>query len=145
MYIRERNIKMGKETYYICDNCGLKLLLGMTQPSCGHRNLILDKYCSRTEQIIHILISVIDYKRTITCVAAKKRRSRNARAGIYNCHLAPFEKYAIAGIVWYQGESNNEVTEAMKYNEVFAALMTYMRGTHNLVNRDFPVFIMEFP
>ena len=78
---------MGKETYYICDNCGLKLLLGMTQPSCGHRNLILDKYCSRTEQIIHILISVIDYKETITCVAAKKRRSRNARAGIYNCHL----------------------------------------------------------
>lgn len=64
---------------------------------------------------------------------------------IYNCHLAPFEKYAIAGLVWYQGESNNTLDEAVKYNEVFTALMSYMRSTHNIVNRDFPVFITEFP
>lgn len=64
---------------------------------------------------------------------------------IYNCHLAPFEKYAMAGLIWYQGESNNSLGEAEKYNEVFAALMTYMRSTHNLVNKNFPVFIMEFP
>ncbi len=65
--------------------------------------------------------------------------------GIYNCHLAPFEKYAIAGLIWYQGESNNSYEEASKYNEVFASLMTYMRGTHNVINKDFPIFIMEFP
>ena len=65
--------------------------------------------------------------------------------GIYNCHIAPFEKYAMAGLIWYQGESNNSLDEAVKYNEVFAALMTYMRSTHNLVNKDFPVFVMEFP
>lgn len=65
--------------------------------------------------------------------------------GIYNCHIAPFEKYAMAGLIWYQGESNNSLDEAVKYNEIFAALMTYMRSTHNLVNKDFPVFIMEFP
>lgn len=64
---------------------------------------------------------------------------------VYNCHMAPFEKYAIAGVVWYQGESNNSADEAMKYNELFSALMTYMRGTHNVVNKDFPVFIVEFP
>lgn len=64
---------------------------------------------------------------------------------IYNCHIAPFENYAIAGIVWYQGESNNSAVEAAKYNSVFTALMTYMRDTHNLVHRDFPVFIIEFP
>ena len=38
--------------------------------------------------------------------------------GIYNCHIAPFEKYAIARLVWYQGESNNAATEAAKYNEL---------------------------
>ena len=64
---------------------------------------------------------------------------------IYNCHIAPFEKFAMAGLIWYQGESNNSLSEATKYNEVFAALMTYMRSTHNLVNKDFPVFVMEFP
>ena len=71
----------------------------------------------------------------------------NASPGrfIYNCHIAPFEKYAMAGLIWYQGESNNSLSEASKYNEIFAGLITYMRSTHNLVNKDFPVFIMDFP
>lgn len=64
---------------------------------------------------------------------------------IYNCHMAAFEKYAIAGLVWYQGESNNSNDEAVKFNEVFAALMTHMRETHNVVNKNFPVFVVEFP
>lgn len=64
---------------------------------------------------------------------------------IYNCHIAPFEKYAMAGLIWYQGESNCAIDEAVEYNELFSALMTYMRSTHNLINKDFPVFIVEFP
>lgn len=74
---------------------------------------------------------------------------RNSTGGsgrfIYNRHLYPFDKYAIAGIVWYQGESNCDITEAPKYNEQFAALIKHMRSTHNLINKDFPVFIVEFP
>lgn len=64
---------------------------------------------------------------------------------IYNCHMAPFEQYAIAGLIWYQGESNCAAEEAEGYNEIFVALMNYMRSTHNVVNKNFPVFVVEFP
>ena len=63
----------------------------------------------------------------------------------YNCYLAPVSRYAIAGVVWYQGESNNQMSEAMKYNATFADLMNRLRSTHNVVNKTFPVFITELP
>ena len=63
----------------------------------------------------------------------------------YNCFLAPIQNYSIAGVVWYQGESNNSLVEATKYDEAFADLMTRLRSTHNLNNKDFPVFITELP
>ena len=63
----------------------------------------------------------------------------------YNCYLAPVSKYAIAGVVWYQGESNNHISEAMKYNATFADFINRLRSTHNLVNKKFPVFITELP
>jgi sialate O-acetylesterase len=63
---------------------------------------------------------------------------------IYNCHLAPFEKFAIAGMVWFQGTSDYEDSNASRYVEVFAAYMEYMRNTHNLVNRDYPIFVVEY-
>ena len=64
---------------------------------------------------------------------------------LYNCYLAPVSRYAIAGVLWYQGESNNQMQEAWNFNETFAALFRYMRSTHNLLNPCFPVFIIEFP
>lgn len=64
---------------------------------------------------------------------------------VYNHHMYAFENFAIAGMVWYQGESNNTLKEARKYNKTFSALVEHMRSTHNLINRDFPVFIVEFP
>ncbi|MBQ8526715.1 MAG: S-layer homology domain-containing protein [Clostridia bacterium] len=74
---------------------------------------------------------------------------RNSTGGsgrfVYNRHMYPFDKYAIAGVVWYQGESNCDITEAPDYNKTFDALIKHMRSTHNLVNKDFPVFIVEFP
>ncbi len=64
---------------------------------------------------------------------------------MYNHYMFPFEKYAMAGIVWYQGESDFAVANAKKFADTFTALMTYMRGTHNLVNKNFPVYMIEFP
>ena len=71
----------------------------------------------------------------------------NGDAGryLYNCYMYPFERYAIAGLIWYQGESDLLQANARVYAENFSALMTYMRGTHNLVNKDFPVYYVEFP
>ena len=71
----------------------------------------------------------------------------NADAGryLYNHYMYPFERYAIAGLIWYQGESDFQQTNARVYVENFSALMTYMRSTHNLINKDFPVYFVEFP
>jgi len=64
---------------------------------------------------------------------------------IYNCFINPFERYAIAGMIWYQGESDCVWNSAKDYNDRFAALVEHLRSQQNLVNRDFPVYVMEFP
>ena len=71
----------------------------------------------------------------------------NADGGrfLYNHYMYPFERYAMAGLIWYQGESDLQQANAKVYVENFSALMTYMRSTHNLVNKDFPVYYVEFP
>ena len=71
----------------------------------------------------------------------------NADGGrfLYNHYMYPFERYAIAGLIWYQGESDLQTANAKVYVENFSALMTYMRSTHNLINKDFPVYYVEFP
>ena len=71
----------------------------------------------------------------------------NANHGrfLYNEFMAPFSRMPIAGILWYQGESDYSGKEANRYAEVFTAYVEYMRGTHNTNNKDFPVFFVEFP
>ena len=64
---------------------------------------------------------------------------------MYNHYMVPFEKYAIAGVIWYQGESDFQPENAKTFAQKFSAMMTHMRGTHNLVNKDFPVYMVEFP
>ena len=64
---------------------------------------------------------------------------------LYNHYMFPFERYAIAGLVWYQGESDFQQANAKVFAENFSALMTYMRSTHNLINKNFPVYYVEFP
>lgn len=71
----------------------------------------------------------------------------NADGGryMYNHYMYPFERYAMAGIVWYQGESDCLAANFKKYNEAYVGMIEYMRSTHNLVNPSFPVYIVEFP
>ena len=64
---------------------------------------------------------------------------------IYNDYMYPFEHYAMAGIIWYQGESDLSQTNARSYLAKFTALIEHMRSTHNLINKDFPVYYVEFP
>ncbi len=64
---------------------------------------------------------------------------------IYNCFINPFEGYAMAGMIWYQGESDCVWNSAKDYNDRFAALVEHLRSQQNLVNRNFPVYVMEFP
>lgn len=64
---------------------------------------------------------------------------------MYNHYMYPFEKYAIAGMVWYQGESDCAPGLAETFPLKFAELVRHMRTTHNLVKPDFPVYLIEFP
>lgn len=64
---------------------------------------------------------------------------------MYNHYINPFARYAISGVLWYQGESDFQDSTAKVYVKNFTALMTYMRSTHNIINKDFPVYIMEIP
>ncbi len=64
---------------------------------------------------------------------------------MYNHYMYPYEKYALAGVIWYQGESDCETKNANTYVNKFVTLMEYMRSTHNLKNKDFPVYVVEFP
>ncbi len=64
---------------------------------------------------------------------------------MYNHYMYPYEKYALAGIVWYQGESDYAKATTDTYVNKFVALMEYMRSTHNIYNPDFPVYIVELP
>ncbi len=69
----------------------------------------------------------------------------NAARYMYNHYMNPFERTALAGVIWYQGESDLQNPNATDFPVKFTALMNHMRSTHNLVNRDFPVYIIEFP
>ena len=64
---------------------------------------------------------------------------------IYNHYMYAFQKYPICGIIWYQGESDCAQTLASKYPERFAGLIEEYRNRHDLINHDYPVYIIEFP
>ena len=64
---------------------------------------------------------------------------------MYNHYMYAYERMPVAGIVWYQGESESNPTVATVYAQRFTALMEYMRSTHNIVHKEFPVFYVEFP
>ncbi len=62
---------------------------------------------------------------------------------MYNQYIYPFEKYAISGIIWYQGESDLHDANTRSYADKFVPLMQQMRETHNVLNKEFPIYIME--
>ncbi len=41
--------------------------------------------------------------------------------GLYNAMIAPLQPFAIAGVIWYQGESNND--RAAEYRKLFPAMI----------------------
>ena len=64
---------------------------------------------------------------------------------LYNCYLAPASRYAVAGVLWYQGESDNPLNFAEVYGDAFGDFVERLRSTHNVINKEFPVFVVEFP
>ena len=52
---------------------------------------------------------------------ANPARKNNRPAGLYNAMIAPLEPYALAGVIWYQGEAN--AGRAAEYQKLFPALI----------------------
>ncbi len=48
-------------------------------------------------------------------------------ASLYNAMIAPFTKYAIKGVVWYQGESSTEPIRADSYLNTFSSMIADWR------------------
>ena len=64
---------------------------------------------------------------------------------MYNGYIAAFEGMSIAGVLWYQGESDFNTMERNRFGNVYKAYMDYMRARHNTNNTEFPVYFVEFP
>ena len=64
---------------------------------------------------------------------------------IYNLGMYPFQNLPIAGFIWYQGESDcaSSNNNCYAYAERFTAFIKYIRDKHDLVNHDYPVYIVE--
>jgi sialate O-acetylesterase len=70
----------------------------------------------------------------------KDPRSHSWRAsGLWNAMIAPLTPYAIAGAIWYQGESNAEF--AYQYRKVFATMIQQWRTSWG--QGDFPFFFVQ--
>ena len=72
--------------------------------------------------------------------APKDPRSHPWRdAGLWNAMMAPLTPYAIAGAIWYQGESNAEF--AYQYRKVFATMIQQWRSSWG--EGDFPFLFVQ--
>jgi sialate O-acetylesterase len=61
--------------------------------------------------------------------------------GLYNAMLSPLLKYAIKGVIWYQGESN--AGRPVEYRELFPAMIRDWRNHWN--QGDFPFLFVQLP
>jgi sialate O-acetylesterase len=48
---------------------------------------------------------------------------QNTPAGLYNAMIAPLTRFAIRGVIWYQGESNANKLHALPYRRLFRAMI----------------------
>ena len=68
---------------------------------------------------------------------------------VYNQQIHPIRKFSYAGLIWYQGESDGNNTEAKLGKDAYTFadrltdLLNYFRD--HFGNNDFPVFLVEFP
>ena len=65
----------------------------------------------------------------------------NTPAGLYNGMIAPLTRFAIRGVIWYQGESNANEANAWRYRRLFAAMIEDWRNQWG--EGDFPFLFVQ--
>jgi sialate O-acetylesterase len=63
--------------------------------------------------------------------------------GLYNAMIAPLTPFPIAGVIWYQGESNASVERGPTYAAMFAAMIRDWRRAWGI--GDFPFLFVQLP
>ena len=67
------------------------------------------------------------------------QESSRRPCGLYNAMVAPLQPYAIRGVIWYQGESNN--ANPMQYQTLFPSMIGNWRRIWS--QGDFPFFFVQ--
>lgn len=67
--------------------------------------------------------------------------SKNRPAALFNGMIYPLIPYAFKGVIWYQGESNSGIPEALSYNQRFSAMIDSWRAEWGLHN--FPFLFVQ--
>jgi sialate O-acetylesterase len=63
--------------------------------------------------------------------------------GLYNAMIAPLTPFPIAGVIWYQGESNASAERGPTYAAMFAAMIRDWRRAWGI--GDFPFLFVQLP
>lgn len=66
---------------------------------------------------------------------------QNQPTALYNAMIAPFKKYAIKGVLWYQGESN--IGNAQQYGKLLPALISDWRKQFSF--EGLPFYFVQLP
>ncbi len=70
-------------------------------------------------------------------------------AAHYNAMVVPLQPFAIAGVIWYQGEANAKPGFASNYKDLMLGLVDDWRGdwakASNTGKRNFPFYIVQLP
>lgn len=70
---------------------------------------------------------------------ADPSRRNNRPGGLYNAMISPLESYAMAGVIWYQGEAN--AGKAAEYQKLFPAMIGSWRSAWK--QGDFPFLFVQ--
>ena len=71
--------------------------------------------------------------------AVDPRRASSRPSGLYNAMIAPLQPYALAGVIWYQGEAN--AGRAAEYQKLFPAMIRNWRQAW--IQGDFPFLFVQ--
>jgi sialate O-acetylesterase len=76
---------------------------------------------------------------TVPVAPPDPRQRWRRTSGLWNAMMAPLTSYAIAGVIWYQGEAN--ATNAYQYRKAFPAMIDQWRNSWG--QGDFPFLFVQ--
>ena len=101
---------------------------------------ILDKYAQSIRSFDAAREKAAAFKKKLSTKTNPDPRTNSRRPnGLYNAMIAPLQPYAIAGVIWYQGEANSG--RAAEYQTLFPALIQNWREAWN--KNHLPFFFVQ--